>query len=137
MVSDIKPTYASFVSGASRSVIMFYCWNNARINKQHGLCLINLTNNRPCFRFGKGDQVATTSIGLLPVMWHYLRSKLKMHVMNEDMPFLVGIEVISKLGLFLGLKQKTVFINKTKQRESNWLKVAMSCGKTSESIMKS
>ena len=78
--------------------------------------------NKPKFRLGKGDQVSAAHAIHLPARWKNRKLKLKLHVKNENVQFLIGIQAISKLGLVFDLKQMKMSIGDTceirKQSES-------------------
>ena len=63
------------------------------------------------FRFGKGDAVRSSSVIHLPVSWMEKNFSLKLHVIDETVPFLVGVEAIEKMGMILDFKNQKIMID--------------------------
>ena len=101
-------------SGASKSIIGIGALNTTlkSCTKQPKTWIMTerSIDYKPNFRFGKGDQVAATHVIHLPVRWKDERFKLKLHVIDDNVPFLIGIEAISKMGLILDLKSMRLTI---------------------------
>ncbi len=114
MGNDHSNLSAIIDSGASKSIIGISTLNqilNKCTEEQKSLIMMDRSEDRkPKFRFGKGDQVAATRVIYLPVRWKDKKFKLKLSVIDENVPFLIGIEANSKVGLILDLKQRRLSI---------------------------
>ncbi len=62
------------------------------------------------FRFGKGESVISNSIVHLPVEWRGLKFNLKLHVIDEKIPFLIGIEAMNRIGMDLDFRSNKIRI---------------------------
>ena len=101
-------------SGASKSIIGYRALNqelSGCTKEQNSWIMMDRSENyNSKFRFGKGDQETASHVIHLPVKWKNKRFKLKLHVISESMPSLIGIEAISKMGLISDLKQMMLSI---------------------------
>ncbi len=62
------------------------------------------------FRFGKGNSVSSSSIVHLPVEWRGMKFSLKLHVIDENIPFPIGIEAINKIVKILDFENNNMRI---------------------------
>ncbi len=65
------------------------------------------------FKFGTGLAVKAKRIVKLPVMWREKVFNLKLNVMEDEVPFLSGMEAIAKMGMIIDLKRKMMEIGST------------------------
>ena len=74
-----------------------------------------MKENKKCrFRFRFGKSVASERAVVLPMKWKGEKFGLKLNVMKEDVPFLIGMEAMTKMNLKIDISdQSIVFRGKT------------------------
>ncbi len=106
-------------TGASKSVI-----SSEELEKiakplsksERKLLDINHQQKQSKIKFGNGSPIEATKVVHIPIRWKGVEITLKMNVLNQKVPTLLGLEAMTKMKAQINIAEQMMEINGTKRK---------------------
>ncbi len=105
-------------TGASKSIISSSSLEKLVTNcsdKEKQWIMQNREFSNNSFKFGSGTSVKSSKVLHMPVLWKNISMTLNLNVIDQDVPFLLGMEALTKLGLKLNLDENKLEMRRQKR----------------------